>query len=148
TGLAPEQVQHKAQVISAALSHREINGDVIKLLCAVGGFEIVALSGAYIACAQLGIPAIVDGFISSIAALAALKLKPEIKPWLFLSHLSAEPGHKRIAEALELAPLLQLNMRLGEASGAATAFPLMQLACALHNQMATFAEAAVSNKSA
>lgn len=147
TGLAPEQVQHKARVIEAALSQRGINGDVKQLLCAVGGFEIVALTGAYIACAQEGIPAIVDGFISSVAALAALKLRPEIKPWLFLSHLSAEPGHRRIAETLALTPLLQLNMRLGEASGAATAFPLMQMACALHNQMATFAEAAVSNKS-
>lgn len=146
TGLAPQQIQHKAAVIKNALVERNANSNVYELLCAVGGFEIAALTGAYITCAQEGIPAIVDGFISSVAALAALKLNPEIKPWLFLSHLSAEPGHRRIAEALGLTPSLQLNMRLGEASGAATAFPLMQLACALHNEMATFAEAAVSNK--
>lgn len=148
TGLQPEQIAHKARVIATGLQQRQADADVSHLLRAVGGFEIVALVGAYVSCAQVGLPALVDGFISSVAALAAIKLNPAIRPWLFLSHLSAEPGHRRIADALEFSPLLQLNMRLGEASGAAAAIPLLQLACALHNQMATFAEAAVSVKTA
>lgn len=145
TGLSAQGVAHKRQIIQRALArHHEVLHDPYVVLRNLGGLEIAALTGAYIACAQLGIPALVDGFISSVAALAAISLQPDIAPWLMYGHLSAEPGHARVLQALNAQPLLQLNMRLGEGSGAAAALPLLRLACALHSQMATFAEAQVS----
>lgn len=145
TGLDEKGVAHKVQVIRGALAlHKVTADDPWRVLCCVGGFEIAALAGAYIACAQQGIPALVDGFISTAAALAALRLRPDIAPWLFYAHTSAEPGHARMLEALGAQALLNLGMRLGEGSGAAVAVPLLRMACALHNEMATFAEAGVS----
>jgi nicotinate-nucleotide--dimethylbenzimidazole phosphoribosyltransferase len=88
----------------------------------------------------------VDGFISSIAARAAVRINPDVRNWLMFGHMSAEPGHQRVLGALDAQPVLQLGMRLGEGSGAAMAVPILQLACALHNGMATFAEAGVSEK--
>ena len=110
----------------------------------LGGFEIAALAGAGIAAAQAGLPLLVDGFISSVAGLAATPLNEGTRDWLIFSHASAEPGHIRVLEAMNARPLLDLGMRLGEGSGAAVAVPLLRLACALHNGMATFAEAGVS----
>lgn len=112
-------------------------------LACLGGFEIAALAGAYIACARAGLPALVDGFISSAAALAACGMNPGTRAWLLFSHASAEPGHVRILKALRARPLLDLDLRLGEGSGAAVALPLLRLACALHGGMATFAEAGI-----
>jgi NaMN:DMB phosphoribosyltransferase/very-short-patch-repair endonuclease len=117
---------------------------VLDVLRCLGGFEIVALSGAYIACAQAGLPVLVDGFITSAAALAACRMNPGVRDWLIFAHASAEPGHARVLAALDARPLLQLDMRLGEGSGAAVALPLLRLACELHAGMATFAEAGVS----
>ncbi len=112
----------------------------------LGGFEIAALAGAYLRCAQRGLPVLIDGFISSVGALAARRLKPQVADWFIFSHTSAEPGHRRVLAAMEARPLLDLGMRLGEGSGAATAFPLLQLACSLHGEMATFEEALVSRQ--
>ncbi|MCQ4232786.1 nicotinate-nucleotide--dimethylbenzimidazole phosphoribosyltransferase, partial [Pseudomonas stutzeri] len=98
----------------------------------------------YLGCAQQGIPVLVDGFICSAAALCAVRLNPTCRPWLLFAHRSAEPGHLAVLQALEAEPLLDLGLRLGEGSGAALALPLLQQACALHNEMATFAEAAVA----
>ena len=116
------------------------------LLGAVGGLEIAALAGAIIAAAQAGVPVLVDGFIVSVAALAAVRINPSVAPWLIYSHRSAERGHGLVLDALSARPLLDLSLRLGEGSGAALA-----LRCAvrvrLHNGMATFAEAAVSGPS-
>ena len=89
---------------------------------------------------------LVDGFISTVAALAAVRINPDVRNWLLFGHTSAEPGHQRVLAALDAQPVLQLGMRLGEGSGAAMAVPILQLACALHNGMATFAEAGVSDK--
>jgi nicotinate-nucleotide--dimethylbenzimidazole phosphoribosyltransferase len=89
---------------------------------------------------------LVDGFISSVAALVAERMNPGIARWFLYGHQSAEPGHQAVLEALEARPLLSLGLRLGEGSGAASAIPLLRLACALHEGMATFAEAAVSEK--
>jgi len=114
----------------------------------VGGFELAALTGAYLACAQQGIVALVDGFICSVAALCAVRLNPACRDWLLFAHRSAEPGHLAILDALDAQPLLDLGLRLGEGSGAALAVPLLRLACELHNGMATFAEAAVSGQRA
>ena len=111
----------------------------------MGGFEIVGLVGATLACAQEGIPVLVDGFISSVAALIAVEINPSIRPWLFFSHCSAEVGHAAVLKYLNANALLNLDMRLGEASGAAIAAPLLKMACDLHNNMATFDQAGVSH---
>ncbi len=145
TGLAADGVAHKAAVIDRALTlHAAAMDSPLQVLRHVGGFELAALAGAYIASAQAGIPVLVDGFISSSAALAAVRINPGVADWLILSHASAEPGHQRIVEALGQQPLIDLGMRLGEASGAAVTLPLLRLACELHNGMATFAEAGVA----
>jgi nicotinate-nucleotide--dimethylbenzimidazole phosphoribosyltransferase len=124
-----------------------MDGDPLQVLRHVGGFEIAALCGAYLSCAQQGIPFMVDGFIASSAALVAVQLNAGVRQWMFLSHRSAEPGHARIVASLGIEPLLDLGMHLGEGSGAAVAVPLLRMAVAIHTQMATFAEAGVSGKS-
>lgn len=147
TGLDSKGIQHKADVINRSLAlHKDNLTTAEAVLQHLGGFEIAAMCGAYIACAQQGIPALVDGFISSVAALAAVTIRPEIKDWLFFSHASAEQGHRKVMQAMYARPFIDFDMRLGEASGAATVVPLMRMACALHNQMATFEQAGVSNK--
>ena len=147
TGLDHSGVAHKVAVLERALAlHRAHFANPLECLRRVGGFEIAALTGAYLSCAQLGIPVLVDGFISTSAALTATRMQPQCADWLLYGHGSAEPGHRRLLAALEAQPLLELGMRLGEGSGAASALPLLRLACALHNGMATFAEAAVSEK--
>jgi nicotinate-nucleotide--dimethylbenzimidazole phosphoribosyltransferase len=149
TGLAAAGLAHKTQVIDAALAlHRQALGQPLQVLRCLGGFEIAALSGAYLACAQRGLTALVDGFICSAAALLAVQLNPACRDWLLFSHQSAEPGHRRLLDALQAQPLLNLGLRLGEGSGAALAVPLLRLACALQNDMATFAEAAVAERPA
>ena len=146
TGLNPEGVAHKSKVIMAALQqHQARLIDPLNILATLGGFEIVALSGFYIAAAQRKIPVLVDGFIASAAAVAALHIKPDLLPWLFFSHCSAEPGQKSIFTHLDVSPILDLNMRLGEGSGAAITLPILRLACDLHREMATFSTAAVSH---
>jgi nicotinate-nucleotide--dimethylbenzimidazole phosphoribosyltransferase len=145
TGLDEEGVAHKAAVIARALElHRPHLADPLEGLRRLGGFEIAAMTGAYAACAQAGLPALVDGFIAGVAALAAVRLCPGAGDWLLYAHRSAEPGHTLVLAALGAEPLLALGMRLGEGSGAAVAVPLLRLACALHCGMATFAEAGVS----
>ena len=98
------------------------------------------------ACAHMGQPVLIDGFISSVAALVAERLCPGAAHWFLFAHLSPEPGHHLVLNALSANPLLDLGLRLGEGSGAATAVPLLRLACKLHNQMTTFKEAGVSEK--
>ena len=138
---------HKARVIDAALAlHRRQIVDPLQALIHLGGFEIAALVGAYLAAAQQGVAVLVDGFICSVAALLAVRLNPGCRDWLLFAHHGAEPGHVRVLQALQAGPLLELGLRLGEGSGAALAVPLLRLACALHGQMATFAEAAVAER--
>lgn len=148
TGLDQDGVSKKADIINKALLlHNIAKDDALKVLETFGGFEIAAIVGSYIRCAQLGLPILVDGFISSIAALVASRIKPSTEDWFIFAHASAEPGHKIIMQALNATPILDLGMRLGEGSGAAVAIPLIKSACALHAEMATFAEAGVSEKS-
>ncbi|PTR33992.1 nicotinate-nucleotide-dimethylbenzimidazole phosphoribosyltransferase [Luteibacter sp. OK325] len=144
TGLNAEGIAHKVQVIQSALQLHADADTARERLRRLGGFEIAALAGAFIAAAQRGLPVLVDGFITSVAALAAVRLHPDVRSWLIFAHRSQERGHARVLAALEAEPLLDLGLRLGEASGAAVAVPLLRLACALHNSMATFAEAGVS----
>ena len=147
TGLDAAGRGRKARLIDAALARHGIPGaPVERILCAVGGLEIAAISGAVIRAAQKRIPVLVDGFIVSVAALVAARLNPSCRPYLIFSHQSAEQGHRLVLEALKAQPLLDLDLRLGEGSGAALALPILRLACALHHQMATFAEAAVPGR--
>jgi len=147
TGLDAAGVVRKAKVIDDALAlHRPALTSPLAILRHVGGFEIAALAGAYIASAQSGLPVLVDGFIASSAALLALRIRPDVADWLFFGHASAEPGHVHLMQALNARPLLNLGLRLGEGSGAAAALPILRLAAALHGQMATFAEAGVAGK--
>ena len=147
TGIDASVVTHKIAVIERALAlHLNQDASPLELLRCLGGFEIAALTGAYIHCAQQAMPVLVDGFISTAAALVACRINPPVRDWLLFSHNSAEPGHRTMQQALSAEPLLDLGMRLGEGSGAAVAVPLLQAACALQSEMATFAEAAVSDR--
>lgn len=145
TGLDEGGISHKAQVIQQALEKHHASAlNAVDILRFFGGFEIAALTGAYLFAAQKGLPVVVDGFITTAAALAAVKINAECANWFIYSHQSDEQGHKRILKALNAEPLINLNMRLGEGSGAAIAIPLLRQACAIHSNMATFAEAGVS----
>jgi nicotinate-nucleotide--dimethylbenzimidazole phosphoribosyltransferase len=145
TGLDAKGIGHKVKVIARALARYPDDADALVWLERVGGFEIAALTGAYIAAAQRGMAVLVDGFITTAAALAAVRINPTCRAWMFFGHRSHEQGHARVLAALDADPLLDLGLRLGEASGAATAVPLLRLACELHAGMATFAQAGVSN---
>ena len=153
TGLDEKGIQHKIKIVKAILDkHGDCDESIeqgcknktLQWLRCTGGFEIVALTGAYVRAAQCGLPVLVDGFISTVAALCAVCIQPEMNDYLFFSHISAEQGHQKVLENLQQEPLLDLGMRLGEGSGSAVAVSLLQSACVLHNQMATFEEAAVA----
>jgi nicotinate-nucleotide--dimethylbenzimidazole phosphoribosyltransferase len=146
-GLKPEQVRHKARVIAKAL---KINwaalSDPLETLAALGGLEIAGLAGLYLGAAKNRMVALVDGFIATAGALAAIKLCPVLKHHLIFSHLSEEPGHTLVLKKMGVRPLLSLDLRLGEGTGACLAMALIDAALACHNQMATFASAGVSEK--
>lgn len=147
TGLKKAQIEHKTRIVQAALhKHRSRLVSPVKILQFLGGFEIAALVGAYIHAGQLRLPVLVDGFIATVAAVAAVKLNPGVKEWLFFAHCSNEKGHRRLLQILRVTPLLDLSMRLGEGSGALAAVPVMLMACRLHNEMATFEDARVPNR--
>jgi nicotinate-nucleotide--dimethylbenzimidazole phosphoribosyltransferase len=117
-----------------------------EMLRAAGGLELAALAGAVIAAWERGLPVILDGFATAVAALAATRLQPAAAAGLFAGHVSAERGHELVLTELGLEPLLDLRMRLGEASGALVALPLIERAGLLHARMATFAEAGVDEQ--
>ncbi|MFK8050128.1 MAG: nicotinate-nucleotide--dimethylbenzimidazole phosphoribosyltransferase [Halioglobus sp.] len=145
TGIDSETLQRKCRVIEKALAlHAAQLESPIGILRCVGGLEIAGMCGAYIKSAQRGIPILLDGFISSAAALLAVAINPGVKPWLMAGHLSVEPAHATLLQALSQKPLLRLDMRLGEGSGAAVALSVVRSALLLHSNMATFSEAAVS----
>lgn len=145
TGLNTEQIAHKAAVIELALQkHRGDLQSPLEVLQHLGGFEIAALTGAYLYAAHCGLPVLIDGFISSVAALLAVHVNPDCRDWFFYGHRSDEKGHKIVLEALAAEPILDLRLRLGEASGAVLAVPILQMACRLHNEMATFSQANIT----
>jgi nicotinate-nucleotide--dimethylbenzimidazole phosphoribosyltransferase len=145
TGVHGETLSHKLQVVKAVLEkHRPGPMDPIGALAAVGGAEFGAMAGAMLAGAARGWAVIVDGYIAGAAALLAIALDPKVKDFLLWSHRSAEPGAKRLLERLEIEPVLDLNLRLGEGSGAALAVPILRSACAVMREMATFSGAGVS----
>ncbi|MGE6606736.1 nicotinate-nucleotide--dimethylbenzimidazole phosphoribosyltransferase [Halomonas sp. NPDC076908] len=146
TGINSAQQAHKIAVIERAISARQANSEApLEVLAKLGGLEIAAMTGAYIAAAAHRLPAIVDGFIATVAALTACRLCPAVRGYLIFGHRSQEPGHDIALKALDAKPLLDMGMRLGEGSGAALAYPLLQAATAMVAEMATFADAGVSD---
>lgn len=149
TGIDDTGLTRKIAAIYDGLAHHADTigqGDPLAILAALGGLEIAAMAGGIIAAASLRIPILVDGFISSAAALAATKIAPAVRPFLIAAHCSVERGHRLILDDLGLAPLLNLDMRLGEASGAALAMPIVRAALAVLRETATFEEAGVSDR--
>lgn len=145
-GLTDHAFLVKKQVITKALAlHHPDREDVVDVLSAVGGLDLAAMTGVFLGCALQHIPAVVDGFISIVAALCACRLNPNVKDYLFLSHASYEIGYRLAAEELGLEPCLLLDMRLGEGSGCPIAFQILKAACAVMNGMGTFAEAAIQD---
>lgn len=146
TGLDDTQLEHKISVIKRALEVNKPDAkDGIDILAKVGGFEIGGIAGLILGCAANKKPILVDGFISTAAALIACRIEPFVKDYLIFSHRSVEPGHKAMQEALGCKkPLLDLNFRLGEGTGAAVAMNLVEGAVAILTQVATFAEASVA----
>jgi nicotinate-nucleotide--dimethylbenzimidazole phosphoribosyltransferase len=149
TGIDDEGLQRKIEVIERALAvNRPAAGDALDVLHKIGGLEIAGLAGVMIAAAYRRIPIVVDGFISTAAAMIAAGLAPGVRDYLIAAHQSVEPGHRAMLKYLNLAPLLDLNMRLGEGTGAALAFHLMEASARLLREMATFDEAGVSERDA
>jgi nicotinate-nucleotide--dimethylbenzimidazole phosphoribosyltransferase len=147
TGVDDDGLARKAMAVDAALARHADADDPLEVLRRLGGRELVAMAAAIVAARRGGVPVLIDGFVASAAALALAQHRGDALDHCRLAHLSAEPGHRRLAETLGLAPLLALDMRLGEASGAALAIPLVRAALACHVGMATFAEAAVDDRS-
>jgi len=147
TGLDDKGVIKKQQAIEKAL---EINqpdpSKPLDVLRKVGGLEIAALTGEILGSAARKVPVVVDGFISTAAALVAFKLNNKCKDYIFASHLSQEPGHRIMLSEIGLQPMLYLDLRLGEGTGAVLAFHLFEAAVKIIHEMATFEEAGVSNK--
>jgi len=145
TGVDEQGLVRKREVVRLGLEqHEESLSDPVELLRCLGGLEIAAMVGAYIAAAQRATPILVDGFISTAAAAVALAINPSIRPWMMFAHSSAEHAHQRVLQHLGANSLLQLDMRLGEGSGAAVAVSILRTALRLHNRMSTFADVGVS----
>jgi nicotinate-nucleotide--dimethylbenzimidazole phosphoribosyltransferase len=140
-------LQHKIAIISAALALNQPNPqDPLDVLAKVGGLEIAGLVGVILGAAACRIAILIDGFIASTAALLAAVFNPAVKPYLIATHQSVEIGHRVILNDLGLKPLFDLELRLGEGSGAALAFHVLEAAVRILNDMATFAEAGVSSQ--
>lgn len=147
TGIDDNGLKRKIAAIKKGLTlHKPDPKDPLDVLCKVGGFEIGAICGFILGCAEKRIPVVLDGFITGSAALLAYKLLPRSIDYCFAGHCSQERGHKQILLHLGLFPLLNLNLRLGEGSGAALALSLLENAIYISRETATFATAKVSNK--
>jgi len=140
-GLEPVAFETKVRVVDQALQVNEPNpADPLDVLAKVGGLDIAGLVGCCLAGAACRVPVVIDGFIAGTAALLACRLNPRVKDYLIPSHFSAEKGTKLLFESLEMEPMLLMDMRLGEGSGAALAFNLLDAACRIINEMGTFAD--------
>jgi nicotinate-nucleotide--dimethylbenzimidazole phosphoribosyltransferase len=148
TGIDAAARARKVEIVGAALARTRVNApaDGLAWLAEVGGLEIAAIAGYYLRAAERGVPILLDGYISAAAALAAQAIAPEAAAWMLASHRSAEQGHGLALARLGLAPLLDLGLRLGEGSGAALTVPLLQASLRLHREMATFADAGVTDR--
>jgi len=140
-------LDRKINVVEKAIRVNKPNRkDPIDILAKVGGFEIGGMAGVMLAAAAYRIPIVIDGFISGVAALIAYELAPMAKGYMIAAHRSVERGHAVILEYLGLNPLLDLNMRLGEGSGAALGISIVEAACKILTEMATFGEAGVAEQ--
>ncbi|MBN2315557.1 MAG: nicotinate-nucleotide--dimethylbenzimidazole phosphoribosyltransferase [Sedimentisphaerales bacterium] len=147
TGIDADRLAHKQTIIKQALqTNRQELGDPVRALAAVGGFEIAGICGLILGAAAHHISTVVDGFISTAGALAAWKMCPVVREYLFFSHLSAETGHRRFFDRLGVRPLLDLKMRLGEGTGSALAMFLIEAAVRTYKEMATFDTAGITQK--
>jgi len=147
TGVDDAGWSRKVDAVARGLAvNRPDAGDPVGTLAAVGGLEIAALVGLIVGAAARGLPLVLDGFITGAAALVASALHPDVAPRLIAGHRSVEPGHAVVLERLGLRPLLDIDMRLGEGTGAALAMGLVAAAAAMRDGMATFEEAAVSDR--
>ena len=145
TGVAGDALANKTAVVRAAVErHRGASADPLDLLCRLGGFELAAIAGAIIGARMAGIPVVLDGYTCCAAAAVLLQVHPEALDHCQVGHISAEPGHRRLLDRIGKRALLDFDMRLGEASGAALTISLLRSAAACHAGMATFAEAGVS----
>ena len=144
TGLDDAGLAHKGGVLQRAAARTAARLDPEAALREYGGFEMVMMAGAMIGAARTGALVLVDGFIASVAALAAVGVAPALHDYLVFAHRSAEPGHRVVLDALDTRPLLDLDMRLGEGTGALLAWPLLQCAGAMLSDMASFESAGVS----
>jgi nicotinate-nucleotide--dimethylbenzimidazole phosphoribosyltransferase len=144
SGLTDEALLNKIKVIKHAIElNKPYPKDPIDVLAKVGGLDIAGLAGCFLGAAANRIPILIDGFISAAAALVAIKIKPEVKEYIFPSHGSAEPGSKKIMENIGKEPMLNLEMRLGEGTGAALAFHIFDLAVTAYTKMGTFDDARI-----
>ena len=147
TGVDDDGLQRKIQVIREAIEVNQPDPRApFDVLVKLGGLEIAGLVGVIIGAASCRVPVVIDGFISGAAALIAAEMLPGVKPFLIASHQSEEIGHAVILQRMNLRPLLNLGMRLGEGTGAVLAFHLIQAAAGILNEMATFSEAGISDK--
>jgi nicotinate-nucleotide--dimethylbenzimidazole phosphoribosyltransferase len=150
TGLGTDAQTHKRKIIEAVIQkHFSATGasatpDPLDVLRCVGGLEIAAMTGFILGAARYGAAVVADGFISTAAAAIAFAIEPQVRSYLFAGHQSEEPGHRVLLEYIGLKPILSLNMRLGEGTGAVLAIPIIESAMCLYNEMATFASAGVS----
>jgi len=142
SGLSKMAFQNKIEVIKRAIDVNKPNpDDPIDVLAKVGGFDIAGLTGCFLGAAIYRITIVIDGFISAVAALLAVRIHPGVRDYMLPSHGSAEPGSKAVMKALNMEPMLNLNMRLGEGTGAALGFQLIDAAIAAYTQMGTFDDA-------
>ncbi|TYQ12937.1 UNVERIFIED_CONTAM: nicotinate-nucleotide-dimethylbenzimidazole phosphoribosyltransferase [Acetivibrio alkalicellulosi] len=144
SGISRKGYDNKIIVIKKAIELNKPNDiDAVDVLSKVGGFDLAALTGCFIGASAYRIPIVIDGFISATAALAAVRLEPKVKEFIIPSHSSAEPGSKKIMKALKLEPMLNLDMRLGEGTGAALAFSIIDCAICAYTNMGTFEDASI-----
>jgi nicotinate-nucleotide--dimethylbenzimidazole phosphoribosyltransferase len=150
TGLGNDALTHKREIIEAVVQKHfgtfrdSSRPDPLHVLRCVGGLEIAAMAGMILGAARNGTAIVVDGFISTAAAAIAFAIEPRVRGYLFAGHQSEEPGHRVLLEYIGLRPILSLNMRLGEGTGAVLAMPIIESAICLYTEMATFTSAGVS----
>lgn len=143
-GLTDEGLSRKRAAIERAIERNHPDSaDVLDVLCKVGGLDIAAMAGAFLGGAVSGVPIVMDGVISAVAALCAVRLEPRVRGYIIPSHISAEPAGSLLCKALDLEPALHLDMRLGEGTGAVALFPLLDMAAAVYHGAATFSEIAM-----
>ena len=147
TGIDDATLDHKISVIKQAIENNRASlSTPLDVLASLGGFEIAGICGLVLGAASVGMPVVVDGFISSAGAVAAMKLSCKVSEYLFFSHLSNEQGHTAIMNKLGVRPILDLDLRLGEGTGASLAMQVIEGAVKIYNEMATFSSAQVSGK--